>query len=117
MIHSPVKHWINLLSARYAKQKIEDVAIDIARQCRTTLTLRVIDKSKTLPPGQLRGYVRAYATFPLENILKQHNVIEHLDRTRISKILDQAKEMLIEMVIRDVQSMPIKVVADIAAAA
>jgi hypothetical protein len=117
MIHSSIKHWINLLSARYAKQKIEDMAIDIARQCRTTLTPRVIDKSKTLSPEQLRGYVRAYATCSLEYIINQRNDIKHLDPIRIIKILDLAKEILIEMVIRDMQTMPTKIVTDVAAAA
>ncbi|MGD0517547.1 MAG: hypothetical protein ABSA26_08435 [Thermoguttaceae bacterium] len=117
MIHSSLKYWINLLSTKYTQQKIEDVALDIARQCRTILIQRVIGQTKTFSSEQLRGYVRAYAPCPLENILKQRNDVEHLDPTRISKILDQAKEILIEMVIRDMQTMPTKVMADIAAAA
>jgi hypothetical protein len=117
MMHSAVNACIKLLSARLTKQKIEDIAADIASQCRTALTQRVTGKSKILPPEQIRGYVRAFAACSLESIIVERSDIKRLDSSQISKVILRAKEILIEMVIGDVQSTPPKVVADIAAAA
>jgi len=117
MMKSPIKHLINQLFSWRTTQKIENLAVDIARQCRSRVTQQVISKSKTLPPEQLRGYVRAYATGCLESVAKQRVNTEQLNPCQISKVILQAKEFLIEMVIRDMQSMPPAVVGDIAAAA
>jgi len=117
IMQSPIKHWINLLFARHTKQKIENLAGDIARQCRTSITQRVIRKSKILPPDQMRGYIRAYVTCCLESVIKQRNDTKHLNPSQISKVILQAKELVIEMVLRDMQSMPAMVVSDIATAA
>ena len=93
------------------------MAADIASQCRTSLTQRVIGKSKILPPEQIRGYVRAFAACSLESIMNERSDIRRLNSSQISKVILRAKEILIEMVIDDVQSMPPTVVANIAAAA
>ncbi len=114
---SAIKNCIKLLSARFTKQKIEDIATNIANQCRNTVTQHVIGKSKLLPPKQMRGYIRAYAACSLESIINERNDIKHLNPSQISKVILQAKEFLIEMVIGDMRSMPPTVVADIAAAA
>ena len=114
---SQIKDCIKLLSARLTNQKIEDIAADIASQCRTALTQRVIGKSKILPPEQIRGYVRAFAACSLESIITERSDIKRLNSSQTSKVILRAKEILIEMVIGDVQSMPPIVVADIAAAA
>ena len=112
-----IKNCIKILSARLTNQKIEDLAADVASQCRTALTQRVIGKSKILPPEQIRGYVRAFAACSLESIINERSDLKHLNSSQISKVILQAKELLIEMVIGDMQSMPPTVVADIAAAA
>ena len=116
-MHSAIKDCIRLLSARFTNQKIEDIAADIASQCRTALAQRVIGKSKILPPEQIRGYARAYAACSLESIINERSDVKRLNSRQISKVILQAKEFLIEMVIGDMQSMPPTVVADIAAAA
>jgi hypothetical protein len=116
-MHFAYKDCIKLLSARLAKLKIEDIAADIASQCRSALTQRVIGKSKILPPEQIRGYIRAYAACSLESIINERSDIKRLNSSQISKVILQAKELLIEMIMGDMQSMPPKVVADIAAAA
>jgi len=116
-MHFAIKDCIKLLSARFPQQKIEDIAADIASQCRTALAQRVIGKYKILPPEQIQGYVRAFAACSLESIISERSDIKHLSSSQISKVIIRAKEILIEMVIGDVQSMPPAVVADIAAAA
>jgi len=113
----PIKDCIKLISARSTKQKIEDMAADIASQCRTALTQRVIGKSKILSPEQIRGYIRAYAACSLEFIINERIDIKRLNSSQISKVILRAKEFLIEMVVGDLQSMPPTVVANIAAAA
>ena len=117
MLNFAIKDCIKLLSARFKKQQIEDIAADIASQCRRALTQRVIGKSKILPPEQIRGYVRAFAACSLESIMNERSDIRRLNSSQISKVILQAKEFLIEMVLGDIQSMPPTVVADIAAAA
>jgi hypothetical protein len=117
MMHIAIKDCIKLLSIRSTKHKIEEMAADIASQCRTALAQRVIGKSKILPPEQIRGYVRAFATCSLESIINQRSDIRRLNSSQISKVILRAKEILIEMIIDDVQSMPPTVVANISAAA
>ncbi len=101
MMHSPIKDCIELLSARFTKQKFEDIASDIASQCRTALTQRVIGKSKILPPKQFRGYIRAFAACSIESIINERSDLKRLNSSQISKVMLQAKEILIEMVIGD----------------
>jgi hypothetical protein len=117
IMYFPFNHWIHFLSAWHTKQQIEILAGDIARQCCTSLIQSVISKAKTLPPEQMRGYVRAYVSCDLESVIKQHNDIKHLNPTQISKVVFQAKELLIEMVVRHAISMPPTVVVDMATAA
>jgi hypothetical protein len=114
---SQIKDCIKQLSARLTKQKIESIAADVASQCRTALSQRVIGKSKILPPEQIRGYIGAFATCSLETIINERSDLKQLSPNQISKVILQAKVFLIDMVIDDMQSMPPKVVADIAAAA
>ena len=117
MIPSPVKQWMQNFFAWRTSQKIETLASDIARQCRPQVLQRVTSKSKTLLPEQMRGYARAYATCYLEVTMRQHMNTEHLNSVQVSKVMHQAKEFLIEMVIRDMQLKPPTVVVDVAAAA
>jgi hypothetical protein len=117
MMLSEVKNFSKILFAWCTKRTVEDTAADIASQCRTTLTQCVIGKSKILPPDQLRGYICAYATCSLESIINGRSDIKRLNSSQISKVIHRAKELLIEMVISDMQSMPPTIVAKIAAAA
>ena len=112
-----IKNCIRLLSVRRMKHKTEYIAADVADQCRAALAQRVIGKAKILPPEQIRGYIRAYAACSLESIINERSDVKRLNSRQISKVILQAKEFLIEMVIGDMQSMPPTVVADIAAAA
>jgi hypothetical protein len=116
IMHSPIKHWIQL-SAWNAKQQIENLAIDIARQCRMPLIQMVISKTKAMTAGQMRGYVRAYVGSVLESVVKQHNDIKHLNPSQISMVVLRAKELLIDMVVCYKRSMPPIVVEDMATAA
>ncbi len=116
-MNSAIKFCIKLVSTRLNSQRIENIAIDVANQCRTAVTQQIISKSKILPPKQMRGYIRAYVTCFLESIIDKHNDIKNLDPSRYSKVAYLAKEFLIELVMDDMGSTPPAVVADIAAAA
>jgi hypothetical protein len=70
-----------------------------------------------MPPEQMRGYVRAYATCLLESVIKQRNDLKHLNPAQISKVIIEAKELLIDMVVCEVMSIPPTVVVKMANAA
>jgi hypothetical protein len=117
MKRSPFKHLMQLLSPWRGSHDIENLASDIARQSRIHVTKQLLCQAKFLPYDQMKGYIRAYATLYLSSIIKQHNDITHLNTSQVAKVVLKAKEYLIEMVVRDLQSMPPIVMADIAAAA
>jgi hypothetical protein len=116
-MHFSIKGCFKPLSARFTKQKIEDIAADIANQCRTTLSKQIIGKSKIMPPKQIHGYLRAYVSCSLESIINEREDIKQLDPRQISKVILQAKELLIGLVVSDMRSMSPKIVADMSAAA
>ena len=116
-MHSSIKRLVNMIFIGQTNQKVENLANDIANQCRARLTKLVSRESKVLPPEQMRGYIRAYVTDYLESVVKQRIDTNHFHHSQISKIILQAKELVIEMVACDMQCMPHTVVADIATAA
>jgi len=93
------------------------LAADIARRCQSTLCHRLVDKSETFSLEQMRGYARAYAMDCLEPVLNQWITAEQPKPALICKVTAQAKEFLIEMVVREMQASSISVAADIAIAA
>lgn len=111
------KRWINLLFAGRTKKTVEKMADEIVRQCHPILMQRIFGKTKAMPPEQMRGYVRAYSAYCTETIINRRNDIEHLTPSQFAKIISLAKEILIEIVLRDTRSIPPKVVEDIATAA
>jgi hypothetical protein len=119
MLQSLVNHWISLFSAWHTNQKVKILTCDIARQCRATLIQLVISKTKkkAMPPEQMRGYVRAYANSQLETVIKQRNDLKHFNPSQISKVILEAKELLIDIVVCEVMSIPPTVVVKMANAA
>jgi hypothetical protein len=119
MLHVLIKHWISLFSIFHSDQKMKKLAGDIACQCRATLIQRVLSKTeaKTLSHHQMRGYVRAYATSSVESAIKQHNDTKDLKFSQISRIILEAKELLIDMVVCDMSSISPTVVVKMANAA
>jgi hypothetical protein len=99
------------------RAKAENVAAELAERCRAVVARQVIGKSKVLPPKQLRGYIRAYATQALESVISGSEALESLDSGRISAIIARAKDLLVELVASEARSMPPKSEVGIAAAA
>jgi hypothetical protein len=117
MTKSFFAQWISQIFNRHASRSIDVLVDKIVRDCRTTLVNRVMRASGILSPEQMRGYVRAYATTCIAKSMEQNIGIESIKTKLISRVAVQAKEMLIEMVIRDVQSLPPTIVANLTAAA
>jgi hypothetical protein len=110
-----IKDRVRLLMARSAK--VEDAAARLVKQCRAVVARRVSGTSNTLPPKQLRGYIRAHATRALELAISGSNDLRSFDSRRISTIVALAKEQLIESVSNEARSLPPKSEVGVAAAA
>jgi hypothetical protein len=117
MIRSTIKLFTDLLFARRSKEKIEKTALAIAFQCKSALIRMLTGNSKTLSPGQFPGYVRAYANCSIKGFFQHNNGVRDINPVQVLKIQDLAKELLIEMVVREIKSIPCMVKAGIASAA
>jgi hypothetical protein len=117
IMQSLVKYWINHFAAWKKSHGSQKLSADIARQCRCILNQRIISKSRTLPPDQIRGYARAYTDSCLNSIIDSRSDLRHIDDAQLKKIILQAKEILIETAVSDMCSLPPTVVVGMAAAA
>lgn len=101
----------------HINHKIEDLAGSIARQCRMALSRPLSNISGNMPVDQMRGYIRAYATSCVELAVKHHADTADLSASHVSKVTLQAKELLIEMMVRDMQAVQTTCTRRLAAAA
>ncbi len=115
MMQTTFKHWLSFIC--YGSWKIDNLAADIARRCKASLIHRIINRSNSLPPEQMRGYVQAYATGCLESVVREWVAVERPDPALISEVVLRAKEFLIEIVLSEMQVIIPPVVADITRAA
>ena len=109
------KKCVKLLTARSAT--VENVAVELAKECRAWVARQVFGKADVLSPKQLRGYIRAYATRALESAISGSDDFKSLSSRQIPAIIARAKEHLIESVAAEARSMPPKSEVGVAAAA
>ena len=118
MSKSLVNRWFDRINFWHATQKIDALAAQLARQCRMPLTQMLSPVAERMACEQLRGYVRAYATQCIASAVKSRNDVTAFTSSQISKAMLQAKELLIEMIVRDTRVVtPPIITTDFAAAA
>lgn len=95
MLHSFVNYCFDLIFSNFTTQNIKNTAHEIAQQHQIECMERF--NSISLPPDQMRGYVRAYIRSFTDSVVKKHLQDKHLSTKQISKITLVVKELLIEM--------------------
>jgi hypothetical protein len=83
------------------------------RRCRLNLTQQLIAELKRLPSGQVRGYIRAYASDCVAAVASDLARTLPIGPAQISKAVHLATESLIEIVAQEVRSTPPIIVADV----
>jgi len=86
---------------------VEQVAGEVARQCRASLWQRMCQKTITMSVSEIKGYVRARAAGFVGNEVDLACMRRRLSAKLRSQVLASAIEQLTTMVIRDVLSDPI----------
>ena len=91
-----------LLFPWYHALLVTQVAGEVARQCRASLSQRVVPRTAGMSIAEIRGYVRAHAAGCVRNEVERTGHRRCLRSAVEKRVVDAAVDQLVVMVARDV---------------
>ena len=101
-------HAASFLRHRRTQALVESLAGEIATAARHRVRCRVEDRSRGMSLNVLRGYVRARAALPVhEQVRARHRSLAELSSPAQQKLVRQATERAVHLVVRDLAGLEI----------
>ena len=103
-LKSPANSILRLLFPWHGFHSVEQVAGEVARQCRASLLRRVYQRTVNMSVAEIRGYVRAQAAGYVGDEVDQVLCRRRLKPALRNRVADAAINQLVGMIAHDVLS-------------